>query len=440
MYPGDNDKTVILPLTGSGQRPKPSPPPPAYKPNAAALSIDKLENLSSNWSNPLISSASSLLSLVSKLRNLAFHDKVDELQTRLVREMTAFENNAMQKGATEKEIMAGRYFICSLIDETVMNTPWGNQSNWSQHSLLSRFYTESWGGENFFQILEKMKQQPSQHLNLLELAYLCLSMGFEGKYRVSNDRDGLRIIEQLRYELYEIIKRTRGEHHRELSINWKGLSDLRNPLRRYAPLWMLILVTGSLLVMIYLGFVYAANRASDSVYSQLMAVIQDKIEPPPSRSFLLEPTHVVQKLEPKPVIDLTTRFRRLLAEEISQKMVKVLDGPILRISNAFASGSEKVKPDYRPMLVKIAKELEAGSSKIQVIGHTDNQPIRFSARFKSNWHLSVARAENIASIISDSAELQGRVVAEGRSDADPIVKNDTPENRARNRRVDIHIW
>ena len=146
---GDNDKTVILPYA-DGQRSGSSKPAPINKFNAADLSSGNLDNLVSNWSNPLISSASSLLSLVSKLRNLPFHDKVDELQMRLVREMTAFENNALQKGVTEKEIMAGRYFICSLVDETVMNTPWGNQSNWSQQSLLSRFYTESWGGENFF--------------------------------------------------------------------------------------------------------------------------------------------------------------------------------------------------------------------------------------------------------------------------------------------------
>jgi len=437
MDPGGNDKTFILP-SADVQRSVLSQPTPVNKLNAADLSFGNLDNLTSNWSNPLISSASSLLSLVSKLRNLAFHDRVDELQMRLVREMTAFENHALQKGATEKEIMAGRYFICSLIDETVMNTPWGNQSNWSQQSLLSRFYTESWGGENFFQLLEKMKQQPSQHLSLLELAYLCLSMGFEGKYRVSNDREGLRIIERLRHELYDIINRTRGESKGDLSIKWKGLSDLRSPLRRYVPLWMLAIVTGSLLIILYLGFVFAANRASDNVYGQLMALIQNKIEPPSPRSFLLEPSSVPPA--PEPGIDLTARFRRLLASEIVQNMVEVIDGPVLRISNAFLSGSEKVKSDYRPMLVRIAKELETGSNRIQVIGHTDNQPIKFSARFKSNWHLSVARAENIASIISASPVLKGRIIAEGRSDGDPIVKNDTAENRARNRRVDIHIW
>jgi type VI secretion system protein ImpK len=283
-----------------------------------------------------------------------------------------------------------------------------------------------------------MKQQPSQHLKLLELAYLCLSMGFEGKYRVSNDRQGLRIIEQLRHELYDIINRTRGESERDLSINWKGLSDLRSPLRRYVPLWMLAVVTGSLLVIFYLGFVFAANRASDNVYGQLMALVQNKIDPPSPRSFLLEPSPVTPA--PKPGIDLTARFRQLLANEIAQNMVEVIDGPILRISNAFLSGSEKVKAEYQPMLVKIAKELETGSRRIQVVGHTDNQSIMFSARFKSNWHLSVARAENIASVMSTSAVLKDRIIAEGRSDGDPIVKNDTAENRARNRRVDIHIW
>ena len=95
----------------------------------------------------------------------------------------------------QEQVKIASYFLCSLIDETVLNTPWGNQSNWGHHSLLIQFHNEAWGGERFFQILDRLKQQPAQGLNLLELAYLCLSLGFEGKipcrrWRHSRNRGG----------------------------------------------------------------------------------------------------------------------------------------------------------------------------------------------------------------------------------------------------------
>ena len=120
-------------------------------------------------------------------------------------------------------------------------------------------------------------------------------------------------------------------------------------------------------------------------------------------------------------------------------MVAVVDGSILRIFNAFPSGSATVRKDYRPMLAKITQELQNQNTRIVVIGHTDNQKIKFSARFKSNWHLSKARAENVASVLNYQGTLGERMNVEGMADNDPIAPNDTKANRALNRRIDIHI-
>ena len=91
------------------------------------------------------------------------------------------------------------------------------------------------------------------------------------------------------------------------------------------------------------------------------------------------------------------------------------------------------------MLAKLAQDLQGDKTRIVVIGHTDNQKIKFSARFKSNWHLSIARAENVASLLNDYGLIGKRVSFEGMADKDPIAPNDTKKNRALNRRIDIHI-
>lgn len=420
------DRTIVRPSPGGRRRQTPAVPPPqgsASEKSGMDVQVDFLVG-----QNPLLVNAFSLLSLVSKLRTLPFHHAINELQEQLVGEIRSFEDRTRQQGSSQEQVKTAGYFICSLIDETVLNTPWGNQSNWGHHSLLIQFHNEAWGGERFFQILDRLKQHPAQNLNLLELSYLCLSLGFEGKYRVAGS--GMREIEQLRQELFLLVQRIKGDSERALSARWQGLRDMRSPLMRHVPLWVVTVVAGSLLMLTYLGFSYAVNSASDRVYRELSVLAREEGKPSPLRR--PEPT------VPVGVPTREDRWRRLLASEIAQGMVEVLNGNILRISNSFLSGGDQVKKEFVPLLAKIAQELQTDNRRIVVVGHTDDRPI-FSARFPSNWHLSQSRARNVANTLIASAPLRERISFEGHAESEPIAPNDTAENRALNRRIEIQI-
>ena len=73
-----------------------------------------------------------------------------------------------------------------------------------------------------------------------------------------------------------------------------------------------------------------------------------------------------------------------------------------------------------------------------VVGHTDNIPIR-SLLFPSNWHLSRERAESVKTILAQHVSRPERIKREGRGSAEPLVANDSPQQRARNRRVEITL-
>jgi type VI secretion system protein ImpK len=425
---GDDDKTVIRPSPGGRRRQTPVSPP--VQPMGAGRSQSDLQAVDVEGTNPLITGSYSLLSLVPRLRNLPSHSAIKELRQSLFGELKGFENRVLQKGVSRNQVEIAKYLLCSLIDETVLNTPWGSQSGWGHNSLSSELFKKMWGGEEFFQILDRLKQQPAQHLDLLELAYLCLSLGFEGKYRYA--KGSLHTLEKERQELYLLIQRLKGDAQPELSTHWQGLRDLRNPLIRHVPLWVFAVAAGVLLMLVYMGFAFAVRGSSDRAYSELIGMAQKvKITQPVE---LLAP---VQVQPPPPSI--AVRFTNILAEEIARNMVAVVDGSILRIFNAFPSGSAIVRKDYRPMLAKITQELQNENTRIVVIGHSDNQKIKFSARFKSNWHLSMARAENVASVLDNQGSLGERMSFEGMADKDPIAPNNTKANRALNRRIDIHI-
>ncbi len=74
--------------------------------------------------------------------------------------------------------------------------------------------------------------------------------------------------------------------------------------------------------------------------------------------------------------------------------------------------------------------------RVLVTGHSDNVPIR-TLQFPSNWHLSKTRADSVVKILAASSNSPSRFISEGRADTEPVAPNDTSQNRALNRRVDI---
>lgn len=111
----------------------------------------------------------------------------------------------------------------------------------------------------------------------------------------------------------------------------------------------------------------------------------------------------------------------------------------IREKGSFISGSAELSPRYRDVMHEVQSVLALKPGSILVQGHTDNVPIR-TARFRSNWELSSARAVSVAhELLKDGKLAAGRFEVSGKADTLPLVANSSAENRARNRRVEIVI-
>ena len=86
-------------------------------------------------------------------------------------------------GVVAEDAIVARYVLCTFVDSAVLNTPWGAQGDWAGQSLLVIFHKEVSGGEKFFSILDRLRSNPSRYIDLIELVYVCLALGYEGKYR-----------------------------------------------------------------------------------------------------------------------------------------------------------------------------------------------------------------------------------------------------------------
>lgn len=271
-----DDKTVIL--NRHGEAPAQSPltdfaAPPQYEQleermvYAARLRPAESFNLGLN---PLVTAASTLLSEVVRLKHSHEGEELHALNQRLAGELKLFEHRALHEGVESSQVMAARYVLCTVLDEAVVTTPWGNESEWARISLLSSFHNETFGGEKFFQLLERLSRNPVKHLPMLELMYLCLSLGFEGKYRVLPR--GMLELEAVRDSLYRQIRQLRGDVPREVSPHWQGLKDTRRRLVRIVPWWLVALFTLGCLAMLYGGFAWVLGEQRDSVLSPYESV------------------------------------------------------------------------------------------------------------------------------------------------------------------------
>lgn len=229
--------------------------------------------------NPLVAASALLLSEVVRLKTSAAAENFDALNERLNVAIKLFEHRALQEGMDGGQVMAARYVLCTVVDEAVVTTPWGNESAWSQMSLLSTFHNETFGGEKFFQLLEHLSRNPVKHLAMLELMYICLSLGFEGKYRVLPR--GMLELEAIRDSLYRQIRQLRGDIPRELSPHWEGLKDGRRRLVRIVPGWLVAVATAAGLALLYAGFGWVLHEQRGTVLQPYQAA---EVAPAPAPS------------------------------------------------------------------------------------------------------------------------------------------------------------
>jgi chemotaxis protein MotB len=125
---------------------------------------------------------------------------------------------------------------------------------------------------------------------------------------------------------------------------------------------------------------------------------------------------------------------KLQVEIRENRMIVRLGDKIL-----FDPGKTDLKPEGKEALAQVTSVLrELANRNFQVAGHTDNIPIK-SKRFHSNWELSTARAVEVVNFMISTGMEAKRLSAAGYADQSPVAPNDSNENMAKNRRIEITL-
>ena len=154
MGPNNGDKTVIIPTPGRKSPPIAGQVTPPVPPNAGAKNVNSQHGATAHIAsaaelnvtrslNNLVGAATELIALVGELRHTMQHSDPSKLRNSIIDQMRTFETNAKEEGQASEVVLSARYVLCAALDEAVLNTPWGPESGWAQHSLLSTFHNET---------------------------------------------------------------------------------------------------------------------------------------------------------------------------------------------------------------------------------------------------------------------------------------------------------
>jgi type VI secretion system protein ImpK len=448
--PGNRNRTEIWPNSFVRSRHIPSDNPMMEHPDSV------VEAMTAVGANRLVAAAAPLLTLGAQLRNTPAQPDVEGLRQRVIAELEAFKQRTHDAGIKPDQVEIAHYALCATIDDVISNTPWGSKFVWSERSMASTFHNDVEAGEHFYEKLEEQRKHPARNGDVLELMYLCLTLGFEGRSRVTTH--GPTEHKRERDDTYDMIRLRRGAVEQDLSTHWQGVQAAHRPLAAAVPLWVVGACTAAVLLTAYIGFSYAVSDQSDRAIEQtanlpphgmppdgMPAVRVADIEPPPA-PILEPPPAPVPEPSTAPLPEppgLVIRLQRFLQPDIDARQVEVTQAGqsvIIRTTapGLFASGSAAVDVHYRPLVERIGRALGEVDGPVTVTGHTDNVPIR-TVRFPSNWDLSQARAQAVRNMVAGQIGDPNRLKAVGRGHVEPIADNATEEGRRSNRRIEFTV-
>ena len=185
--------------------------------------------------------------------------------------MDLFQKNCATMKLTQASIDESKYALIALMDETVLSVPGACKDYWLLRPMQLDYFGDNIAGQEFYNKLQNLLLQPESKKDVLEVYYLCLSLGFEGKYKISNPEERLAILEDLGRKL----RRTRIRVSSDLSPHGKRADSgiLKKKGVFLFPLWMTGVISA---IAVVLGW-FALFSMSSSQGNELMTSIHSLI-------------------------------------------------------------------------------------------------------------------------------------------------------------------
>ena len=201
--------------------------------------------------------------LLFLLRNRQAPANAAEFVTRIRTFLDDFERDARRAGAAAVDIHDAKYAFCAAVDETVLASALSIRSHWERQPLQLTYFGDQLAGENFFVRLEALRAQGAVRAQVLEVFYLCLLLGFKGKYAL----EGSEKLHFLVLRVGDELAHFKGKRA-SFAPFWQAPDQVKHRLRSEVPLWAFAAVLAFFAVAAFAGLRASLGRHSEQ---QLMA-------------------------------------------------------------------------------------------------------------------------------------------------------------------------
>ena len=368
--------------------------------------------------------------MLAKLRNAATPPDAGDIRERTRRELRAFERRAQDQNVPAEHIRLAHYALCAALDDAVLNTPWGGRGGWRQNPLARELHDDPDSGRGFFQLLRTLRDDAATSRPVIEIMFLCLSLGMMGPYRALPD--GPAQIERARHHVYEMIEGAAPKLPPTLAPAMTGIY-VPPPPRGGIPVWVALSAAMALVAGLFFWTLTDLNARADAVYQAALTAA-----PGAMPNLIRPPATPPPPPPPDPPPGPETRIRAALATTPNVAIVTSPAAITLRIPADTLFPRPNATLVDTALLDQIAAALKDVPGPIRVLAYTDNLPTR-TVGFPSNFALSAARAKAVRAALARTVPQPARIAAEGRADADPIAPNTTQQGRDQNRRIDIEL-
>jgi len=452
LKPSNTDESTII----GAKLPEPTPPAPkpllpsekrrrekeAPSEDQAKVSLRAAVRTSGRnigkGSNPMLAAAQDVLGLLGRLRTgmVEMHDA--PLRDHLRTEIGRFEEQCEKARVKQPDIDNGRYALAATCDDIAMTLPGSDPAFWKENALVRTLCDDDDYSAGFFDRYEQLLTNPRKRTPLLELMLACLSLGFQGAYRGAPD--GPRAIATLRKAGYERLRNVVARPAPALSAKWLPVVLRGRRMRALVPMWIVAGVAAAMVVALFASFAWVLTNEAQVTQNRFISLHRPQPPVEIARVQLPDLTTEVVVYEAPPTAQVD-RIRALLSDEIGQGLTTVQEeGDFITIrlgdTLTFAPGAPTLK-SKSPILSRIAAVLEAEPGGIIIEGHSDNIPLSGRGRYKTNEALSEARAATVRDVLAPLLSDPSRMSVVGVGPSKPLDTADTPQARAKNRRVDI---
>src|SRR3990167_493352 len=230
--------------------------------------------------NPLADAAAHLFSLLGKLKQLHAYHQFNRLQKELIQEINIFQEMIINLGYNNEYIAVCRYVICATIDDVIENTAWGGQNQWHPYSLLAAFNQDSQHQDKFFIILARAIKEQTLYIDLMEVMYICLSLGYKGQYR-STEHSQYQL-DQITNNLYKHIQAFRGNFSRALSpLPFKITKPKKRIPEKNTSAFFIFLLYVYIILILFASLDYLTDIISNETYQTITEIKKlDSLQPP----------------------------------------------------------------------------------------------------------------------------------------------------------------